>query len=269
MNASDDMITTMRDPADIAEACSRIRSALSSIRGSTTVWASEDGNLLEFASEDGTKAVCTFLNLKDTLDFSIDLPDGRSATIAHILPSDVQMDLFRRCRTAESLESLIEPMVRTASMAKRREPSGMPMDRAGLDAMCRRFSSACLTEGHTVQGIEVRWWSDQTTRITGHMADGRTVNPSPQALGAITEGWRTSVEIEVSRYDQSDLPTKSRVPDVRGIMMTICPLEGMYVEGVEPDVVTTMRWAARPPAPRPMFTVGDVPREGDADALME
>lgn len=102
------------------EGCSRIRRALQSLERMTLSW--KDGGTRMTAS-DGTEAVLDLALETDTLTFSVDLPDGRMASIANIVPSDVQKELLGRCRNVQQVRSLVEPMLRIASRAERRDPS--------------------------------------------------------------------------------------------------------------------------------------------------
>jgi hypothetical protein len=117
--------------------------------------------------------------------------------------------------------------------------------------------------------VEVRPWIDGMTRMTGHLPDGSTVEPSPSARAVLTEGWRTAVEIDVHGYATTESRRAMMPPrGAPGIYLTICPQGGLMVEDVDADVVAAMRWAADPPVPSPMFTAG-APDPSPLDGLWE
>lgn len=243
----------MRDTGTIAVATGRLRTAMEHL-AAPGQWEVREGYLHLRGGE--TRVKVTYDGMSQSIEICVDGDTAdRLACMRHILPTETQLELAGRVPTPASLLALLAPMVRIAEIATHREPSSIPMDGEALEAMCSRMSSACLAEGHVVDSIDVRPWTDGMTKMTAHLREGGAVEPSPTVLALLTEHWATSVEIDMHGYASTHTRKSMKPPThEEGLYLTVCPQGGMYVEGVEADVVTAMRWAAAPPAAKPMFS---------------
>lgn len=250
-------VTTMHPIVHLHEACSRFREVLDRL-GEEYGWTmvSSAGGDVSAIHDGGIEIHLHHDRTTSSLEISSALPDGRLATIRHVLPTDLQIAMCLDAGRPKDMAALLAPMLRVCESTQARDPSEMPTDRALLFSICDRFASACLAEGHVIESIELRPWTDGMTRIVGNLPDGSTLEPCREACAALLEGWATSVEMDLSGYaDHASRAKRTGLDGAAGIRVTMCTQEGMHIEGFSGDVVTAMRWAASPPAPLPLFTV--------------